>query len=47
MKLVSWNCRGLGKRPAVWGLLELQNSEKADVLFLSETKMDRHRIEKF
>jgi exonuclease III len=47
MKLVSWNCRGLGNRPAVRGLLDLQKSEKADVLFLSETKLDRRRMEKF
>jgi exonuclease III len=47
MKLVSWNCLGLGNRPTVRGLRELQKSEKADVLFLYETKMDRRRIEKF
>jgi exonuclease III len=47
MKIVIWNCRGLGNRPAVRGLLELQKSEKAEVLFLSETKLDRRRIEKF
>jgi exonuclease III len=47
MKIVSWNCRGLGNHPAVHGLLELQKSKKADVLFLSETKMDRRKIEKF
>lgn len=47
MKLVAWNCRGLGNRPAMKGLLELQKREAADILFLSETKMDRRKIEKF
>jgi exonuclease III len=47
MKLVSWNCRGLGNRLAVRGLLDLQKSERANVLFLSEIKLDRRRMEKF
>lgn len=47
MKLVGWNCRGMGNRPAVRGLLDLQKSEGMDVLFLSETKLDTRRMQRF
>jgi exonuclease III len=47
MKLISWNCRGLGNASAVRGLLDLQKRESPDILFLSGTKMDRRRIERF
>jgi exonuclease III len=47
MKLVAWNYRGLGNRPTVRGLLDLQKSEGADILFLSEIKLDKRRIEHF
>jgi exonuclease III len=47
MKIIAWNCLGLGNRPAIRGLLELQKSEEADILFLSETKLEKRRLEKF
>lgn len=47
MKLMAWNCRGLGNAPAVRGLLNCQKSVMADVLFLSETKLDEKRMQKF
>ena len=46
-KLLAWNCRGLGNAPAVWGLLQCQKAEEADILFLSETKMDEGRLTNF
>ena len=45
MKLISWNCRGLRKFAAVIALLELQMRLKPDILFLSETHLNRARAE--
>jgi hypothetical protein len=39
--------KGLGNCLTVWGLLDLQKSEKADILFLSEMKMDNKRMQWF
>ena len=47
MKVAAWNCRGLGNRSAVRGLLNFQKSQQVDILFLSETKLDSRRMEKF
>ena len=47
MKLGVWNCRGLGNASAVQGLLGFQMEEQVDVLFLSETKLDKKRTQKF
>ena len=45
MKIIEWNCRGLGNGPAIRSLLSLQKEEDPDILFLSETKMDKGKIE--
>jgi hypothetical protein len=47
MRIGGWNFRGLGNRPTVRGLRELQRREVPDILFLSETKLDEKRMEKF
>jgi exonuclease III len=47
MKLMTWNCQGLGNTSAVQGLLKCQKSEEADILFLSKTKLDEMCLEKF
>jgi exonuclease III len=39
MKLLSWNCRGLGKPAAVRALRQLIHSHQPDIIFLTETKL--------
>jgi exonuclease III len=40
MRIITWNCRGLGNGPAIRGLLDVQKEEAPDILFLSKTKHD-------
>jgi exonuclease III len=47
MIISAFNCRGLGNGPAVNGLLDIQKKEDPDILFLSETKLDGKRMERF
>ena len=47
MKIVAWNCRGMGNGLAVSGLLDIQKKEVPDILFLSETKLTEKSLGKF
>src|SRR6266542_3134999 len=46
MIIGGWNYRGMGNRPTVRGLLELQKKVDPDILFLLETKLAKKGIEK-
>jgi len=39
MKILAWNCKGLGKPHAVKALQQLLKVHSHDVVFLSETKI--------
>jgi len=45
MKLLSWNCCGLGSARAVRVLLEVRRRLQPDVWFLSETHLDKTKEE--
>ena len=45
MRLEAWNGRGMGNGPAIRGLLDVQKGEDPDLLFLSEMKMVREKLE--
>lgn len=47
MKIISWNCRGLGNGPAVQSLLDLGRVEGPDILFLCETRMKEKQLGRF
>ncbi|XP_043720930.1 uncharacterized protein LOC122668429 [Telopea speciosissima] len=44
MRLISWNCQGLGSPRSVRALKNLLKSEKSDVIFLMETKSQLSRM---
>ena len=39
MKIVSWNCRGLGRENKVEAIKEIIKSERPNILLIQETKM--------
>ena len=44
MKLLAWNCRGLGNRPAIQELVDIVRAQDPMVVFLSETWSDREQM---
>ena len=46
MKIVSWNCRGLGNPREIRALLRLTKLENPRVLFLMETKLYEEEIKR-
>ena len=46
-KLLAWNYRGLGNALVVRGLQRCQKAEQADILFLSEIKLDTNTMKVF
>ena len=45
MKLIAWNCRGLGNRRAVRELVDIVQAQGPMIIFLSETWSGRERME--
>ena len=39
MKIVSWNCRGLGRKYKKEAIRDIVRMEKIDILLLQETKL--------
>lgn len=40
MRIVSWNCRGLGTQPKIEAVKDLMKIEPTDILLLQETKIE-------
>jgi hypothetical protein len=45
MRVLSLNCQGLGNRPTVRALLDVQKQSNPEVMFLSETHLDNFPAE--
>ena len=45
MRILVWNCRGLGNAAAIRALMDVLRRPKPDVIFLSETHLDRYPAE--
>jgi hypothetical protein len=46
MRILSWNCRGVGRTPTVRALKALIRSEGPDIVFVVETKSSSPKLEK-
>lgn len=44
--ILSWNCRGLGSAPSVNALRRVVINENPQLVFLQETKLHQHEMEK-
>lgn len=47
MRILSWNCRGMGRAPTVRALRNLALQHRANLLFLMETKCSVRSLEGF
>ena len=45
MRILSWNCQGLGNTPTVRHLQEIHGQYLPEIIFLSETKSGRRYME--
>jgi exonuclease III len=45
MKILSWNCRGIGNPAIVKELHDLAKNYAPSVLFIMETQINKHRVE--
>ena len=46
MKLLAWNCRGLGRRRAVQELVDIVQAQNLMIVFLSKTWSDKEHIDR-
>ena len=44
MKLLAWNCKGLGNQPAIQELVDIVRAQDPRVVFLFETWSDREQM---
>lgn len=46
MKVLAWNCRGLGNPKAINALKRIVITENPQMVFLQETKLHSHELER-
>ena len=46
MRILSWNCRGVGRALTIRAIKTLARSEGPDVLFLSKTKINSPKVDR-
>ncbi|KAJ4966991.1 hypothetical protein NE237_018840 [Protea cynaroides] len=45
MKILSWNCQGLGSSPTIRALFNLLRQKHLDIVFLMETSLTQRKID--